>query len=172
MRDGGTVVLKARVGAKAQPELVAHTRQSRPVFWSPRGDWIVFEDDGKLRIVSPDGKQDRVVSRRAWYTYGWSRDGASLYGITSDERRRLLLDRVDISTEKETKVADLGPMPAAIDYGAAYGNFPYRGFSLHPDGKSFLTSVFRMKPHIWLMTDFNRPTRLADRWMGRFWKRP
>jgi Tol biopolymer transport system component len=167
VRDGKTVVLKARVGASAQPELVAHTSQSRPVFWSPRGDWIAFEDDAKLRIVSPDGKQDRVVSRKAWYTYGWSKDGASLYGIASDENRRLLLGRVDIATGKET-IADLGPMPAAIDFGTTTGFFPYRGFSLHPDGKSFLTSVYRVKSHIWLMTDFDRPTRLLDRW----WRRP
>jgi len=167
IRDGRTAVLKARVGANTQPELVANTSQGRPVFWSPRGDWIALDDAGGLRIVSPDGKQDRIVSRKAFHTYGWSKDGAALYGITSDENRRLLLDRIDIATQRETKIADLGPVPAAFDFGNMTTQFLYRGFSLHPDGKSFLTSVYRVKMHIWLMTDFDRPTRLLDRWWRR-----
>jgi len=48
------------------------------------------------------------------------------------------------------------------------GNFWYRGFSLHPDGKSFLTSVYCMQAHIRLMEDFDRPTRLLD----LLWKWP
>ncbi len=32
-----------------------------------------------------------------------------------------------------------------------FGQFPFRGFSLHPDGKSFLTSINRMKSQIYLM---------------------
>jgi hypothetical protein len=46
--------------------------------------------------------------------------------------------------------------------------FSCRGFSLHPDGKSFLTSVWRMKTQIYLIQDFDRPLRLAD----RLWRRP
>jgi hypothetical protein len=42
--------------------------------------------------------------------------------------------------------------------------FNYRGFSLNPDGKSFLTSVYRIRTQIYLMKDFARPARLADRW--------
>jgi serine/threonine protein kinase len=166
IRDERTAVLKARGGANTQPELVAYTSQARPVFWSPRGDWIALDDAGGLHIISPDGKQDRIVSRKAFYTYGWSKDGAALYGITSDESQ-LLLGRIDIATQRETKITDLGPVPAAFDFGNATGQFPYRGFSLHPDGKSFLTSVRRVKMHIWLMTDFYRPTRLLERWWRR-----
>jgi len=44
-------------------------------------------------------------------------------------------------------------------------DFPYRGFSLNPDGKSFLTSVYRAKSQIYLLQDFNRPLRLIDRWL-------
>jgi hypothetical protein len=46
-------------------------------------------------------------------------------------------------------------------------DFPYRGFSLHPDGKSFLTSIYRAKSQIYLLRDFNRPVRLIDRWLGK-----
>jgi len=113
--------------------------------------------------VSPDGKRDRIVSRRDWYTaYGWSKDGSSLYGIAAGGNRHILLVRVEIATEKETRVADLGDQPPAFELGNFDGAFPYRGFSLHPDGKSFLTSVYRAKSDIWLLEDFDRPARLLD----------
>ena len=169
LRDGRPAVLKARVGSTAPPDLVTYFGFPSPVRWSPRGDWIAFDDDRKLRIVSPDGKQNRIVSQRQWETYGWSKDGASLYGVAINQDRRLILGRIDIATAKETKISDLGPAPsAAFDVGLSYGQFPFRGFSLHPDGKSFLTSIFRMKSQIYLMEGFDRPVRLIDRlWTRR-----
>ena len=74
----------------------------------------------------------------------------------------MLLIRVEIATEKETHVADLGDPPPAFELGNFNGTFPYRGVSLNPDGKSFLTSVDREKSDIWLLEDFDRPTRLLD----------
>ena len=91
-------VMKARVGGTEPPELLAYMATNRPVYWSPRGDWIVFRDGNTLRIVSPDGKQNRLVSQRAWETYGWSKDGAALYGIAAGENRRLILARIDVAT--------------------------------------------------------------------------
>jgi len=57
--------------------------------------------------------------------------------------------------------------PPGFDLANRQGVFWYRGFSLSPDGKTFLTSVYRMKAHLWLMEDFDRPTRLLD----LVWKR-
>ena len=166
-REGKNAVLKARVGASTLPDLVAYTGSAQPVRWSPRGDWIAFQDTGGLRIASPDGKHDRIVNPRQWLTYGWSTDGASLYGIASLESRRLLLARIEVATGKETRLADLGPRQAAMDFGLLSGSFEYRGFSLQPDGKSFLTSVYRAKLDLWLLEDFDRKTRLLD----RLWRR-
>jgi serine/threonine protein kinase len=167
-RDGKAAVLKARVGASTPPELIAYTRGLNPVRWSPRGDWIAFNDNQKLRIVSPDGKHDRTVSQSAWETYGWSNDGSAIYGLAIGQDRRLMLGRIDIATAKETKVSDLGSAPTAgFDVAGARNRFAVRGFSPHPDGKSFLTSIIRTKMQIYLMEDFDRPARLADRWWSR-----
>ena len=68
------------------------------------------------------------------------------------------------ATGRETRIGDLGPVPGAFDLLDALGNFNYRGLSLNPDGKRFLTSMFRVKTQIYLMQDFDRPVRLADRW--------
>jgi len=48
------------------------------------------------------------VSLRTWLTYGWSKDGAALYGMALDHKRRLMLGRIELATAKETKIADPG----------------------------------------------------------------
>jgi Tol biopolymer transport system component/predicted Ser/Thr protein kinase len=164
---GKFAILKIRVGANTPPEFVTYTSAAAPPQWSPLGNWIAFRDGNRMRMVSPDGKQDRIISSQRWETYGWSKDGASLYGIAADYDRHLILKHFDIAKGSERKIADLGPAPPGFDLANYQGTFWYRGFSLHPDGKSFLTSVYRMQAHIWLMEDFDRPTRLVD----LIWKR-
>ena len=165
-REGKSAVLKARVGANVRPELVAYTGSARPVRWSPRGDWIALQDSAGLRIVSPDGRRDSVVSPRQWLDYGWSTDGRALYGITELETRHLVLSRIDLTTGEETRLTDLGVRPAAMDFGLFSGSFEYRGFSMSPDGGSFLTSVYRAKMDLWVLQDFGRRMRLID-WLWR-----
>ncbi|MBV8902263.1 MAG: serine/threonine-protein kinase [Acidobacteriia bacterium] len=165
---GKYAILKIRVGANAPPEVVTYTDGSAPPQWSPLGNWIAFRDGNRMRIVSPDGKVNRTISQQRWETYGWSKDGSSLYGIAPDEGRRLILRRVDLGTGRESRIGDLGPTPAGFDLANHEASFWYRGFSLHPDGKSFLTSVYHLQSHIWLMEDFDRPTRLLE----LLWKRP
>jgi len=166
VRDGRNAIYKARVGGNTAPDLVTYTTEPQPVRWSPDGAWIAYRD-AQLRLVSPDGKQKRVVSERKWETYGWSKDGTALYGIAVDERRHHILARIDVAAARETKIADYGLTGGAVDFGYLLADFPYRGFSLHPDGKSFLTSIYRAKSQIYLLRDFNRPVRLIDRWLGK-----
>jgi eukaryotic-like serine/threonine-protein kinase len=165
--EGKPAVLKIRVGANREPELVAYASDLNPVRWSPRGDWIAWNDGHKLALASADGKQKRIVSQKQWLTYGWSQDGNSLYGVGVTENRRLSLGRVEISGPREQVAADLGPLPAALDLADFQGDFPYRGFSMRADGKSFLTSVLSIKGDIWLLEDFDRRISWVDRLLQR-----
>jgi hypothetical protein len=165
--DGRPAVMKARVGANSPGETLAYMPRLSPVRWSPRGDGIAYGGGDTLRVVSPDGKRNRVVSDKEWETYGWSKDGAALYGIRFDENHHQIVGRIDLEAAKETKVADLGPVPVALYLGDSLNDFAYRGFSLHPDGKSFLTSVLRVKTQIYLLENFDRPVRLIDRLLGK-----
>ena len=170
LHKGNGAILKIRVGSNRAPELVTETEDLNPVRWSPRGDWIAWNENSKLTLVSPDGKQRRVLSQKEWMTYGWSKDGGSLYGISVAGNRHLVVSRIDIETSKEDVVTDLGPMPAASELAGFAQDFPYRGFSLHPDGKSFLTSALNITGDIWLMRDFDRSVGLLDRllpWRSR-----
>ena len=168
VHEGVPAVMKARVGGNTPAEFLAYMARFEPVRWSPRGDWIAFRDGDVLRIVSPDGKQNRVISRRVWETYGWSPDGMAVYAVGSDANRRVSLSRIELASEKESHIADLGPLPPAFEFADSYLNdFLYRGFSLHPNGRSFLTSVERVRAQLYLITDFDRTFRLADRWFKR-----
>ena len=136
--------------------------------------WERFSEPARTRACGPSPsagdrpRQDRTVSHSAWETYGWSKDGSAIYGLAIGQGRRLMLGRVDIAAAQETKVSDLGPAPTAgFDVAGARSGFAFRGFSLSPDGKSFLTSIYRTKLQIYLMEGFDRPARLADRWWRR-----
>ena len=131
LHGGKNAIMKIRVGSNSAPELVAQTAVPNPVRWSPRGDWILWNDDRKLSLVSPDGKQRRLLSEKEWFTYGWSKDGNSIYGISMAENRRLFVSRIDVASSREEVVTDLGPLPAAMDLASFAEDFPYRGFSLH-----------------------------------------
>jgi serine/threonine protein kinase len=168
LHDGRPAVLKIRVGGGGPAQFLASMDRNYPPRWSPGGDWIAFRDGDTLRVVKPDGTQNRVVSNRTWETYGWSKDGAALYGIARSANRHFMLGSIDVTGGAEREVADLGPIPPAMDLVDSLNEFGYRGFSLHPDGRSFLTSVLRIKTQIYLMRDFDRRPRFADRWWPLF----
>jgi Tol biopolymer transport system component/predicted Ser/Thr protein kinase len=166
VHNGKPAIMKYRIGSNRPPELLVETSEPKPVRWSPRGDWIAYRDNKALRIVSPDGREKRALNSTVWETYGWSKDGQSLYGLQVNSKHHLVLGRIELADGKELQVSDLGPAPAAFDYGNYIGKFPIRGFSLHPDGKSFLTSVAKGRSQIVLMRGFDRSTRLFD-WFRR-----
>jgi hypothetical protein len=87
-----------------------------------------------------------------------------LYGIGYSGNGRLVLASINLASERETQIADLGPPPPASYFAEDESQLPYRGFSWHPDGRSFLRSVFRAKTQIYLLRDFDRTARLLDRW--------
>jgi serine/threonine protein kinase len=166
LHNGKAAVMKIRVGANAASEALAEMAAPLPmVRWSPRGDWIAFRDADALKIVSPDGMANRPVSQRSWQTYGWSKDGTALYGIAYGENHRLILEKIDIATAKESRIADLGPIPPAFDLSENFNEISYRGFSMHPDGKSFLISMLQAKMQIYLMKESDHTARLIDRWL-------
>ena len=87
----GSDVRKYRIGSNQPPEALVRTSEAKPVRWSPRGDWIVYRDNNELRLVSADGREKRSVSSEVWETYGWSKDGQSIYGLRVDSSHHLIL---------------------------------------------------------------------------------
>ncbi len=162
--EGRIALMKARVGGGEPAQHVANMARNFPVRWSPRGDWIAFRDSDGLRVVSPESGQQRLVSPTIWETYGWSTDGTKLIGLTYDDTRRLMLREADVDRGRERTLGDLGAVPEAFDLADSLNEFAYRGFSLHPDGKSFLTSMLKIRTQIYLMREFDRTISLWGQW--------
>lgn len=155
-RNDKSVIMKAKVGGTDAPVLLRDDVGEYPK-WSPDGEWLVCGVDA-LWIVSKDGKTRRSISGHQWTVRGWSHDGSKIFGIRM-EGRRVVLAQIDVHSGIETVITQLGPYPVAFAYGSMTAMIPFRGYSLSLDGKSFLTSVFRTRGDIWLITGFEHNER-------------
>jgi eukaryotic-like serine/threonine-protein kinase len=151
IRNGWSVLMRARVGALEQPVVLAENAGTYPR-WSPRGDWIASSaETAGLTMVSADGRQRKNLGSGQWLVHGWSNDGSDLFGVRMSSNRRLELVQLDPRTGAERVNADLGQATAGYSYGMILGALPLRGFAMAPDGKSFLTSVIRPTSDLWIM---------------------
>ncbi len=157
-------LLTTRVGSDGPRVLVEGLApESRPA-WSPDGRWILHDAADGLAIVSPDGKNTRVVSEDVWIAYSWGADSSRVYGLKeADKARHYMMVSLDIATGKEEVVnPDLGIIPPA--------NQPIRGFSR--SNRGFVTSIARARSEIWQLEGFHRPEGVLDRWTSALgWRR-
>jgi hypothetical protein len=130
--------------------------ESRPA-WSPDGRWVLHDALEGLSIVSPDGKDSRIISEDVWIAYAWGADSSRVYGLKEADRpRHYMMVSLEIATRRETVVnPDLGVIPPA--------NQPIRGFS-RMGNQEFATSIARARSEIWQLEGFNRPDGFLDRW--------
>jgi len=142
-------LVKTPFGGGAPVVLVEDTMQAGgETVWTPAGDWILFLTKGNgLHLVSPDGKLTRPLTDYRPAAYGFSKDGSTLYAIRRDSGRKWVLAFLDVRSGKELKTVDLPIPPAANVF----------GFSLHPDGTRFATSIGVPKSDIWLLEGFQKP---------------
>jgi hypothetical protein len=113
-----------------------------------------------MSTVSPDGQTVRKLTRRKLLAYGFSRDGGQVFGIdrnTSGNGPEWQLYSVNAGTGAEK-------MLAAVEVPDFAGQI--YGFSLHPDGKSFLTTISKLPFDIWMIQGFPQPR--ARNWLERF----
>ena len=115
--------------------------------WSPSGDWIATIAKGSLALVPATGGAPRVLSTPGPAAFGFSRDGAILYSVQRGVDRSVQLVSFDVSRGAQTSAVTL-PVPSTA---------AVTGFSLHPDGKSFILSVGTGRYDIWLLEGFSVP---------------
>jgi hypothetical protein len=115
-------------------------------------------------MVSPDGVTVRNLAPRMPLAYGFSKDGSQVLGIlqnTTGDAPQWQLYSVDVKTGAETFLAPLDLPASTADI---------EGFSLHPDGKRFLTSISKQPSEIWMLEGFDRPR--PKTWLERLLRRP
>jgi len=155
------MLAKVRVGSGEGP-IVLRTDgvPNATPHWSPRNDWITWETEQGFVLVSPDGKEQRVLSDDQWLVHTWSRDGSEILGIRGTEDLRLSVVGLDVRTARARVLADLGPSPPV--------NNPVKGFSLGADGRTIATSIVRLRGDLWLLEGLQwRSSSSRWRWLFR-----
>ncbi len=144
-------LVKVPLGGGKPISLGETSEGGSPTDWSPNGEWICHPLGGRggvLQLVSSDGRVHRTMKTPA-VAYGFSRDGAWLYAVRRNPLRRWELAAIGVPGGEEVKVTPLDiPVSARV-----------QGFSVHPNGKSFATSVGVPRYDIWLLEGFTKPHR-------------
>jgi Tol biopolymer transport system component len=148
--------------ANAAPVTVPHP-DYRMIQWSPAGDGIVYPSAEGMSMISPDGKAVRKLTDRTLLAFAFSKDGAQVYGIvrnTTGEGAQWQLYSIDVKT-------GAGKMLASLDLPASTNEIS--GFSVHPDGKRFLTSIAKWPYDIWILEGWDQPAQKT--WLDRLLRR-
>jgi Tol biopolymer transport system component len=155
--------MKPAAGATAIPLTGAAPNGDSPdIQWSPKGDWIAYPSSGGISMVSPDGGTVRKLTERNLMVFAFSRDGSQVYGVfrnTTGESAEWQLHTIDVKTGAEKMLAPID-LPASTD--------TVVGFSLHPDGKRFLTSIGKWPWDIWMLEGWDQPQKT---WLDRLLRR-
>ena len=153
--SGKQDLVKIRATPGSAPEIVANAKPQTWVDsmprWSPAGDWIAYPAADGIDLISPDGKSTRNLTSRKFLAYGFSKDGSQFYGVfqnTTGNGAQWQLYSVNVKSGAEKFLAPID-LPASVDRIA--------GFSIHPDGKRFLTSVAKFPFDIWMLEGFEQP---------------
>jgi Tol biopolymer transport system component len=156
--DRRWMLAKVRVGSGDAPVVLRTDGVPNATpSWSPKDDWITWETDQGFVLVSPDGKQQRMLSDDHWLAHTWSKDGSRIFGIRETQQLRLSLVAVDARTGNARVVADLGASPAV--------NNPVKGLSMSTDGRTIVTSLVRLRGGLWRLGDV-RWQDASPRWLS------
>jgi eukaryotic-like serine/threonine-protein kinase len=167
-REGGKQqVVKMKPVAGAAPLVLANASPMAVNYstmqWSPAGDWIAYPSADGISMISPDGATVRRLTAHNLLAFGFSKDAAQVYGIvrnTTGQGAQWQLYSIDVKTGADKLLAPL-------DWPASTSNIA--GFSLHPDGKRFLTSIAKWPYDIWMLEGFDPPRQKA--WLDRLLRR-
>jgi serine/threonine protein kinase len=155
--DSPWVVKKKRPGSQTPAETIATDMAGfSPLHWSPAGTWIAYNSQSGLALVSPDGKQTKLLHEQEWMAFAWAADGQRVYGIRlSDDSQHLSFASVDIRSGAERVHApDMMPLPVASRV--------VRGMTrISPT--TFLASIVRVRSDVWLLEHFLPAASLWDR---------
>src|SRR5262249_9416595 len=114
-----------------------------------------------ISLISPETRRTRLLTPRKFMVFGFSRDGSRMFGIEPDitgKGGQFQLYQIDVTSGAEKP---LGP----VDLPASVNNVA--GFSMHPDGTRFLTSVVKLPFDIWMLEGFNLPKSWFERLLRR-----
>jgi serine/threonine protein kinase len=149
-----------RVGTSDPPRILVHNIAGGIPAWSPDGQWIAYQTNEEMRLVSPDGARQRLLttvnmgldmdSTLGWDTaMVWSRDSRTIYSIRRTADRVVQMVAIDAGSGSLRVVSTLG-----ADFYFAGPTDPGLRLTLAPDGRSFLGTVMRSHTDLWILDNF------------------
>lgn len=150
-----TQVARIRPGTSGGAEILAtykisqRERFRQHVAWSPSGDGILAYGTEALYLMSSDYKTERKIAAGNFgVPLGFSKDGRQVLGLfpgTAGDRVAWSLIAYDVATGAAKRLAGVD-LPLTTN--------GVRGFSLHPDGTRFATSIAKWPFDIWMLEGF------------------
>lgn len=142
-----------------EPVMVRETRGFQ-LACSPDGKWIAYTNEKGLHLMSPDGKQDRVlfpgpiVPSRIQFGDG----GKLLYQLEFESKELITWD------------VESGKRLRSVEFLLPPGDILNR-FHVHPDGRRVLVQQGRISYDLWFAEGFARPSPVWRRWL-QHWEVP
>ena len=121
---------------------------------SPDGRWIAYPTEKGLHLMSPGGKDDRVLIP------GPLPQGRSQFGEGGRVLYRLAYEKRELSTWEVATGRKINSIVLAVQPGETVSRF-----SVHPDGRRILVQVGRVAYDLWLAENFARPAPAWRRWL-------
>lgn len=151
-----TGIAVAQVGTQEQPMILPNTSDYQSwAYWSPDGKWISYFNAWGIVISSFAGKTKKVIPSPIFGSKRdiiiWSKDGSSLYIVTSSGGM-LYLYKIDINSGKSRIIGE-NKSDLTLGTYISYGLFG----CLAPDGKSIVTTAEEYKSDIWIVEGFPQP---------------
>jgi Tol biopolymer transport system component len=164
-KDGGIpMLMRSRVGSADAPQVILRGGRDESKTWccvpewSPTGEWIAFVSDKGIKLVTPDGTRQRLLSSMTPHALAWSHDGARLYVLAVGTDRRTAVESIDLMSGSATTIRTFNP-----DVVFTTPQNPGVRASLAADGRSLLTTALRTRSDIWMLEGFDRPRGMLDR---------
>jgi Tol biopolymer transport system component len=162
--EGKRFVQKFQIGSASPPIRIGQTGNMRPA-WSPDGKWITVLLPEGLGLVSPDGKETKLLTHRIptnTAAIGWARDGKTLFMADRIDEHMVLI-ALDVASSRERRIADYGV--TSFNFG---NNFiRSSGLSVSRDGRSLLANTLAYHAEIWMIEGLGPPRTFWQRFFQK-----
>jgi Tol biopolymer transport system component len=150
--NGQPITKRLHLGA-SQPPQVVRAQTGETLAWSPDGAWILtLRPNRTLLLVSPDGAKTQQVGNGWWLAATWSHDHSHILALR--KAHSLQVVTLNLTGVEEGPVYNLGSLSPALAFAEAIGCPPVSGFSLSPDGTTFLVSLVQVQSDLWKASGF------------------